>query len=89
MRGLDGLGGVVITPEMPPLGPEQSRKTREKSLIPGDVPPYVPPSLPIMAELIEVLEQLSPDDLLAVIEFARARIVTQNTQNPVGPSAGG
>ncbi len=57
---------------MTPTGLEQAWETYEKSQeLPG-VPLLVPLSRTITRELIEVLQRLSPENLLAVIEYARA-----------------
>ncbi|HMO14371.1 MAG TPA: hypothetical protein PKD64_11465 [Pirellulaceae bacterium] len=69
---------------MPPLGLEESRKTRGKSIKSGSVPPPVPPSGSInqgLHDLIECWNRLGIEDRKALIEFAkRLNVSTKSTK---------
>lgn len=66
---------------VPPLGLERSLETAKISTAAVVVPPLVPPSGPIVDDLIEVFERLSAVNQRAVIDFAIALDRPQKTQN--------
>jgi hypothetical protein len=72
---IDASQGLMMASKMPPLGLEESRKTRGKTSSHGNVPPYVPPSGTInqqLQELICLWTSLDEGNKSELLTYARA-----------------